>query len=467
MTKVPSASDAEVVANLEAVPSEAGAARRLLSPVMRFVRQIDAISEVLASSDHLRSLDNQLEAALRLVKRSYPDVTDDQQHIVALRSIESLTKMHPQTADPEELLDERSSDVSPPKDDATREEEFAKAFESTAKDIETATGHDSFLVYFNAWMEAGVRPDRLPMLYASLLVTAVSSFEMLVSNIVRAFYSEHPEALRASDTKYSLSDIEGFGTLDEFRAYCAERQADSLLYGGMESWIDWFARQLKISWSSHSPNLPELTEVYQRRNIIVHNDGQVNRQYLSKVGRAGESTPIGTQLTIDREYCESAIDLLIETGVRIGLAVVRKFAPELPEATGPADWYVQYLTFDYLVQRRFMLTVSLLDALLPDVSSEHCKMIMKVNRWIALKEINGLEAIRSELQRWDTTILSAEYRLAKLVLTGDIEEAAQLATTLRESGELSVESWLTWPLLREVREFHAAQSITNEPTTGG
>lgn len=420
----------------------------LTSAVEEFVNEMEAVRELLdKTSTSIVSLDDRQRAVLDHLAGALPQTTESQRQQAFARwevALDKLSEINNRSADREETEDDRTEGI--------------EAVRLAGNEIDNLLDRPrGFVHVLGAWREAVDRPRRAPLLRAALLTTAVSGFEVLIARLARHVIALRPEILRSSEAKYSMADVEGFADLDEFREYCADRQVDSLMFGGLDDWMTWIKKQLKIDWSDFTGDAASFREVFQRRHLVVHNGGVVNRQYLLKMAGTEKLPPIGSRLLISKSYCEDSIDLLTQSGVRLGLRVIRKLDKQQDEAERSADQLCSTITFRFLKKEQNRSVIDVITNELELCTDNEFTQIMRVNCWIARKETEGLSSIRDEVLAWQTSALASRYELAKLALLDRNEEALALGVNLRAKGEVSIEDWLTWPLLKGVREHEITQ----------
>lgn len=70
-------------------------------------------------------------------------------------------------------------------------------------------------------------------------------------------------------------------------------------------------------------------EITERRNLFVHCDGIVSKQYLEVCNKHGfdfsKPLSVGEKLDVVPDYFESAYECLFEVGVKLGHVLWRKF----------------------------------------------------------------------------------------------------------------------------------------------
>lgn len=324
--------------------------------------------------------------------------------------------------------------------------------------IEITGRPEDYHYYGTVWRRTVARPDGAKVLRASLLIGAVSDFEVLISGIVRAQLAATPEILRTDEQKYSMRDLESFDTLDAFRAHCAERMAEGLLRGGLGDWMEWFAKRHKLSVPGVTDCPIELQEIFQRRHLLVHNGGVVNTSYLTNVKGLDATPAIGDRLRVSGDYLRRAIDILTVAGVKLAGSLSRKLFSEV-DSLQDLDSQVSALTYDLLQDARYEAVEAIADWQLTFVTKDDKRIVAMVNRWIALKQKNGLASVKEEIERWDTSTLANLYKLVRLALLDQDEDAYVLAKSLLASSELGQGDWHTWPVFEGVRAYAATRDV--------
>jgi hypothetical protein len=147
-------------------------------------------------------------------------------------------------------------------------------------------------------------PFRENLLRRSLLVTAFGAFEVLVGALVREFYLAHPGAI-GDDAKFTLRDLEGLETLDDARDYAISVKVDSLLQEDFAKWEKWFENYPKLTIANLCIDRFALDEMFQRRHIVVHNNGLVSRLSLQRLAGRPDLPTLGTPLPITSSYLEA------------------------------------------------------------------------------------------------------------------------------------------------------------------
>ena len=291
---------------------------------------------------------------------------------------------------------------------------------------------------------------RTDLLFASLLTAAVGDFEVLFSEIVTFFYHLRPDALKAHDAQLTWSEIDSYKSLEDLRVHFIDERVSQLMWKGFDDWMKWLDQQLKIKYSDIALDVLVASEVFQRRHIIVHNGGLVSPQYMTKMSGRADLPALGTRLRVDQQYLDSAINQLTVLGFSIVDRVMRRLAVNA-EQEKRIDTDILDLTFDLLKAGRWTCVDKIATNALPGIVGEYNRFAVRVNRWIALKRLKGIDSIRDEVAKWDISALENKFRLAQLVLLDD-PSAIDMACVMTRDEEITQESIDTWPLFENIRD---------------
>lgn len=292
----------------------------------------------------------------------------------------------------------------------------------------------------------------------SLVSYAVNVFEAGLSDLVAAFYTRHPKALHGlKDRAIALAEVLSFETMADLTEAIVDQQVRTFMAGSLEDWSQWMDRYLKEEWRSLAFDWSQTVEVFQRRHVIVHNDGKVSRLYLKNVNFEKDPPTIGTVLPVPNSYVLSALDRLYALGALSLLLALLKDKDET-ETAGRLAVQGSYLL---LKIGRTGLVAHLAGALKGrGLTREHEAMI-QVNGWIARKAI-GDPTIPQELEAWDISGLELKFQIAKPVLLEKYDEAVPLLRSALRGGGVEWESAKVWPLFQWFRNEAAYLELAEE-----
>jgi hypothetical protein len=298
--------------------------------------------------------------------------------------------------------------------------------------------------------------NRSSRLLASLLISLVAEFEVLVSNLFGEIFKMRPAQAISKDRAFGWEFISSHDDLGTMKDRIIDDTVMDMMHKSYTQWLDKLG-----TFGVTIPQVardPKTQEVFQRRHVIVHNGGRASATYLSKV--TVEKPPVLNQrLNVNIRYLETAADRLLATGLVIYSGVAQSMISD-PAERAVLDHILAKRVYELLSHRRYQALVTTLESVdLVKLGDEDEARMCKVNHWLALKRLNRFDECREEVLAWDTTVLEDQYRLARLALLDEIDEGLELIEVLRGTDQLPIDSWAAWPLLEELRRAEAERAI--------
>lgn len=301
----------------------------------------------------------------------------------------------------------------------------------------------------------------------SVVVAMVSSYDALVGNLIRIIYKAQERSLHALNIEIPISEILGFSDIEDIKSYVVEKQVETVLRKSHEEQLEWLEKKIHVRTLRDFDHLKDFVEVMERRNLFVHSEGKVSRQYIDQCKNAGYSVSVsfGDTLTADYAYIKKCYDIIAETGIKVSQIVWRKLELGLDDC----DDSLQDITFNYLCRRQYELANNLLlFAMLPVVKhrdSEY-EWVFRVNLALSYYLAGNKEKSNEIVKDKDWSALKSNYRLAAAVLLEDYERACQIMREIGVDNNYKI-YYQQWPLFREFRKTDSFQkeyeAIYKEP----
>lgn len=333
-------------------------------------------------------------------------------------------------------------------------------FSITAADRELA--HPVVLLLDGLKQSEG--PSHGILLRRSLLTMAVGAVEVLVGDLYRAYLRKHPKAMGGADKLYSLDDLQAIGTVEEAIDDLIARRVDEVTRLGLDGWAKHFGPDgLQIKLGDCALSWDHIREIFERRNVIVHHNGRASKQYVHKTPASlAKDIRVGAALEVDEMYLNSSLDQMLALGLTLGGRLWARLYKRDHEDVG--DWLIDR-QIELIKHDRPVVACALLEVLpISQYSTEH-QLILRVNAWLSRKMQSGPDAIRREVEAWDTRPLAGRYKLASAALLDRHDEASALVRQLIEQGELSRVDLRTWPMLKELRTSGKVDDLVKPLTT--
>lgn len=310
--------------------------------------------------------------------------------------------------------------------------------------------------------------DLLPR---TLVVSLVSQYDAFFGRIIRGIFYAKPEILKGSEKAITYKELAAFGSFDDAREHIIEEEVEALLRKNHSSQFDWVEKKLGIPLRKDLDIWPTFVELTERRNLFVHCDGIVSRQYLKVCKEHGvvfEKEPnVGEKIGVTPGYFKKAYQVIFDIGIKLGQVIWRKL---LPDEVNEGDEELNKVCVDLITNEEYDLSEKLLSFAISEFSrrsTERMKLYYKFNLAQTYKWKGNTEECEKILSSIDVTTLSAQYRLADAVLRDDFKKAASIMRQSGKNGEVGTLHYREWPLFKEFRKMElftrTYESVFGEP----
>jgi len=319
---------------------------------------------------------------------------------------------------------------------------------------------------FMSAMEAFRRASlHVPLLYRSALVSLTNAAEWFVCQMIHRYCKKYPDALIEKADKapaFTFDDLKKFSTIDDARQHYVAQRIENVLRGSFDDWAKFLQSHLRLSLGYLDGCKDEIVEVFQRRNLIVHNGGIVNSIYRSNVAdRFKTDAVIGKDLPITQQYLDHVIDMF--------QACFTLMALELWKNQEPADQtrgdVLTQVAFESICEERWITAEKLCffgrkDARLSEVA----RIRAELNYWQTLKWQGRYEEVRAEVENADYSAKDEVYQLGLFALKSDLDALFSLADKTIQRSALGIDVFDNWPIFREMRA-HAGYATFKQKHT--
>jgi hypothetical protein len=348
-----------------------------------------------------------------------------------------------------------------PKDEVAKDEE--KTSDQDKKNIIEVEVEDvQRLIQIAKFLKGAKKhtPKQSRLLRQGALISLISYFESLEADLLNFYYLAYPAALPSEGKLLSLADLREIGSIDEAEKTLIMKEIDAFLHDSTEGQIDYFIKRFKVDLKCVTPYLNLLLEIILRRNLVVHNNGVVNKIYLKKVGKdfiKQNDIKEGDKLEIDEEYLSLAIDTVCVFGTMLIQQSWRKWNEKSAES---ADQVLREYTYDLLLEKRWGVVRELANyASTLSFASDIDARIIKINQAIALKEENKISELEALLNKQDWSSCALKFHVANFALREQYDKMIPLLAKAVAADELDKESLDEWPLFRWFRETSQYESV--------
>ncbi len=226
----------------------------------------------------------------------------------------------------------------------------------------------------------------------SIIIMLIIKYEDAIARVYRYLLELFPQAY-LSEKSISYSELLAFeSNFEEIKERFINKEIEEFMRLPLSDWYKSFEKKHNVTFCFDNDDFARFKEIYYRRNLIVHNQRIVNEIY--KKGVTNSSCELGDKLPINEEYIEQA--LLLTRKILI------KTVWKLRKTSDAINELITYL-FEYgyacMKNGEWELAEYIYVLLLEeDQQTDVDKSCEKVNRYIALKNLYGVETIEEEIR---------------------------------------------------------------------
>lgn len=162
-------------------------------------------------------------------------------------------------------------------------------------------------------------------IYSISFINLIARTEAFLNDILETLFLWKKQSL-ISDKLFSYKEILESQNIDELVNKIRENSILEFSHMGFRDKLKFLKKKFKLTFPSIEENIIEITELFTTRNIILHNNGKVNKTYLN-VNKTSKFK-LGEKRKIDRKYLELTLILLVIIGKSIDEQIIGKLTKD-------------------------------------------------------------------------------------------------------------------------------------------
>lgn len=291
--------------------------------------------------------------------------------------------------------------------------------------------------------------NHIQLLYKNSFISLLSSAEWFFSEILHFYYDKFPDAAGIQKKSLTLSELKQFDSLNDAEKYLIDTKIEDILRGNFESWLQVLRSELDLNLGYIKEVENEIVEIYQRRNLIIHNGSRVNSIYFTKVNEENrKKVKLQDILTIDKTYLDKSIRMIQKTFILVASELWKK----LDSSDKNRGVVLNDIIYDNLRKSRWDICEGLCFFVMNDSKLEpHQKLIGQLNYWLCKKRTNQFDKILKELQNANFGDKKEIFQLALFSLRDDKKSFFELLPSVLDSQQLNIERLEEFPIFEEMR----------------
>ena len=270
-------------------------------------------------------------------------------------------------------------------------------------------------------------------------------------------FETKPEILSSSEKCISLAQLSTFESISGATDYLVEKEVESVLRLSHSEQFKYLEGRLNIPFNKDLMCWPTFIEVTERRNLFVHTDGKVSTQYLTNCRDQGvkldSGVKVGSKLLVEQKYFETALDCVLEIGVKLAHVVWRKLQPDDREL---ADKALNGVAYELICNEEYAHAIEIHrfgTEVIKTHSTEGILLFMRLNKAQAHKWGCEEERCSEIINSIDWTAKDSPLKLARSVLLDDFGQAADVMRAIGNANpDVGKTEYSEWPIFKEFRK---------------
>lgn len=295
------------------------------------------------------------------------------------------------------------------------------------------------------------------LLPINFVVSFVSQYDAYLGGLIRTMFISKPEFLNSSEKNILFSELIKFESIEEAREFTVEKEVESVLRESHLKQFKWLENKLGITLRKDLPSFSEFIEITERRNLFVHCNGIISRQYLEVCKENDvkniDKTKLGQKLNANPAYFNKCYMVLFEIGVKLGQVIWRKLQPDDIES---ADAHLNNVCYQLLIKGHNRLALNLLTFATDTLKKHHDQemlCILTINKALAHYLSDKKDDCKKVLSKHDWSATNDKFKLAIAVLREEYENAIELMKSIGTSNKhINQGAYREWPLFRHFRK---------------
>ncbi len=288
------------------------------------------------------------------------------------------------------------------------------------------------------------------------VIGMVSKYDGFLGKLIKQIFTDIPDILNGSEKELKVSDILTFKDFEELKDVLIEKEIETVLRKNHVEQLQWLESKLGVELKKFKL-LPDYVEIMERRNLFVHCNGVVSRQYLSECKKFDVVIPEGIKpgKTLDAyiDYVRQAYKVLFQVGVMLGFVLWHKVRPN--ESEEMID-KLSEVAYDLIKEEEYELGLNIIDFALANRSwakeiRTAQQLIFRVNKALAFHLRDMQDECEKIADSMDVTAADPVYHLAVAVLKKQYDKAYSIMDKIGNNKDMHY-NYKTWPLFNKIRQ---------------
>lgn len=315
-------------------------------------------------------------------------------------------------------------------------------------DLDISSSEPGFLSFINSRLDSfdtGYFEKRRIELESALINICIS-FESFVSKMLKDIYNNFSGISSLKKRNLTFEELLKIGDIDSARNYIIDAHVDDLFRGSFLEWINETVKTFSASSSfdTNSTLFNSIHELYQRRNLFVHTEGIVNSYYIKNV--PNNNFNVGEKISLTETYLNDKIKDVVELSWLLYDVYLQKKYKDKGFAFDKLNGrLLKHISSGYDVIGNIFNKYAL--EKFPE-DEEVKNKLARVNYYLYCKLNGKYETIECDLQKFNVSYLSDDFKIAKCVLLETDNYLEDVKNHIDNLDDSSFFEEIDWPIFK-------------------
>ncbi|KKU50449.1 MAG: hypothetical protein UX71_C0001G0104 [Parcubacteria group bacterium GW2011_GWA1_47_10] len=172
------------------------------------------------------------------------------------------------------------------------------------------------------------QPLQAHLFSKNTIVSMVSTIDILLSKLFSFYYKKYPKKLSLENQSIRFEELENIENVEEAQKFLIDREIETLLIEqGLDRKLKVLRKDMALNLDPINKNLEDLKKLIKIRNLIVHNEGRMDKEYIKKYG--DKKSELNKDIIIADKYLNDSLLLLYFIGTYIIQEAQLNFSEEI------------------------------------------------------------------------------------------------------------------------------------------
>lgn len=284
------------------------------------------------------------------------------------------------------------------------------------------------------------------------LVSMVSTLDILFIKLFEFYYKKFPEKLSLENQTISFKDLKNINKIEDAQNFLISREIESLLIQkGLTDRLNILNKEMGLDIKTIDNEVFEIKKLIKIRNLIVHNEGLVDGEYVKRFGE--EKVKVGDYIKLSDKYLTDSLYLIYF----VGTYILQDAQLHFSEGVGPDDFLLNNLLHTLIKNQQYGFIRPIYDFALNNKIGDLNKKLIIINYCIGLKKQGkSVDHIKKVLNQEDWSVDREDFEMCKSALVDDHKSFYLYLGKIIKNNKIStaeIDDWAIFKFYKEQSKF--------------